>query len=153
MNRAKRIGLNSLLAAALIVVVSGCGSSNDSGNTSNAGANNAPAADNGAGNSAAANTPAATDNPYKDHLDISFPGGASASASEQHDELVQKIEEDFNVTLKPVDIGWDNYKEKNQVWSAAGQLPDIITNSIVNDNPATYNQWVSKDSFMRFPKI
>ncbi|MBM7566209.1 extracellular solute-binding protein [Paenibacillus sacheonensis] len=153
MNKAKRIGLNGLLAAALIAAVSGCGNANDANGT-----NNAPAAsDNGGGNAGgsneAANAPAAADdNPYKDHLDISLSWWGIGVGFQQHDGLVQKIEKDFNVTLKPVDIGWDNYKEKNQVWSAAGQLPDIITNSIVNDNPATYNQWVSQGLVRALPE-
>ncbi|MBO7744881.1 hypothetical protein I8J29_11795 [Paenibacillus sp. MWE-103] len=143
MNKAKRIGMNAVVAAALVAAVAGCGNANDAAND---GANNAPAAsDNGGGAPANTATNGQTaDNPYKDHLDISLSWWGIGVGFQQHDELQQKIEKDFNVTLNPVDIGWDNYKEKNQVWSAAGQLPDVITNSIVNDNPATYNQWVSQ---------
>ncbi|WP_219837839.1 hypothetical protein [Paenibacillus sp. R14(2021)] len=149
MNKTKWIGLNSLIAAALVTVVSGCGNTNNADN-----ANNAPAASNSANGSSntTANAPAADDNPYKEHMDISLSWWGIGVGFQQHDGLQQKIEKDFNVTLNPVDIGWDNYKEKNQVWSAAGQLPDIITNSIVNDNPATYNQWVSQGLVHALPE-
>ncbi|WP_274653828.1 extracellular solute-binding protein [Paenibacillus humicola] len=120
-----------------------------------------------AGSSGSAAEPAApdagstaADDPFKDHLDISVSWWGIGVAFQKHDEVLQKLEKDFNVTLKPMDIGWDNYKEKSQVWAAAGQLPDIITSSITNDNPATYNQWVSQglihalpDDLSKYPNV
>ncbi|QGQ98202.1 extracellular solute-binding protein [Paenibacillus psychroresistens] len=98
-------------------------------------------------------TPApATDDSLKEHLDISVSWWGIGVAFEKHDEIIQKLEKDFNITLKAMDIGWDNYKEKSQVWAAAGELPDIITHSLVNDNPATYNEWVKQDLIHALPQ-
>ncbi len=89
--------------------------------------------------------------PSKTIWKFRFHGGASALASPSAMICCKKIEKDFNVTLKPMDIGWDNYKEKSQVWAAAGTLPDIITNALTSDQPATYNEWVNQDLIHALP--
>ncbi|WP_169086592.1 extracellular solute-binding protein [Paenibacillus sp. PL91] len=125
------IGISAVLIATML---SGCGSDNSSGN-----ATNAPAAE------------GSSDNPYAEHMDISLSWWGVGVGFQPHDEVMQKIEKDFNVTLKAVDIGWDNYKEKSQVWAAAGQLPDIITHSITSDTPAVYNEWVNQGLIHALP--
>ncbi|MBW7456238.1 extracellular solute-binding protein [Paenibacillus sepulcri] len=145
MKKAKLQVLLCLIAALMVTLIAGCGS-NDKGN-------NQPAAD-ASNSSNAANhtdTGAAADNPFAEHMDISLSWWGIGVGFGKNDEVLQKIEKDFNVTLKPMDIGWDNYKEKSQVWAAAGQLPDIITHSITNDNPATYNDWVNQELIHALP--
>jgi putative aldouronate transport system substrate-binding protein len=93
----------------------------------------------------------ATDDSLKEHMDISISWWGIGTTFEKPDAILQKIEKDFNITFKPMDIGWDNYKEKSQVWAAAGQLPDIITNSITTDSPATYNEWVNQELIKALP--
>jgi putative aldouronate transport system substrate-binding protein len=140
MKRTKLVASISLTAVLLLSVLSGC-----SGNKSNVGqSSSAPASS----DSASATTAA---NPFAEHMDISVSWWGIGVGFQPHDEVLQKIEKDFNVTLKPVDIGWDNYKEKNQVWAAAGQLPDIISNSITSDTPAVYNEWVSQQLIHALP--
>ncbi|MCM3629547.1 extracellular solute-binding protein [Paenibacillus glycanilyticus] len=146
MRKAKLLGSLSLITVLTASIVSGCSSSG--GNSNNSG--NTPAASADTADTGASSAPA-ENNPFKDHMDISLSWWGIGVGFQQHDDLVQKLEKDFNVTLKPVDIGWDTYKEKNQVWAAAGQLPDIITNSIVNDNPGTYNEWVSQELIHPLP--
>ncbi|MCC3375213.1 extracellular solute-binding protein [Cohnella sp. REN36] len=127
-----KLGSASLLSVIILTsVLSGCGNSSTGGASPSA----SPTA-------SASGT--AADNLYAEHMDISLSWWGIGVGFEKRDEVVQKLEKDFNVTLKPVDIGWDNYKEKNQVWAAAGQLPDLITNSVLNDSPATYNDWVKQ---------
>src|SRR4030095_5711252 len=131
----KRVGSIGLSAILIATMLSGCGSNDSNGNSSNA-----PAAGGNSGN------------PYAEHMDISLSWWGVGVGFEPHDEVMQKIEKDFNVTLKAVDIGWDNYKEKSQVWAAAGQLPDIITHSITSDTPAVYNEWVSQELIHPLPE-
>ncbi|MBB6734821.1 extracellular solute-binding protein [Cohnella zeiphila] len=149
MRKTKLLGSASLLSVLILSsVLSGCGSNSGDGSaSSSASASSSPSAS----GSAPASASASADNPYAEHLDISLSWWGIGVAFEKHDELIQKLEKDFNVTLKPVDIGWDNYKEKNQVWAAAGQLPDIISNSLVNDSPATYNDWVKQGLIHALP--
>lgn len=136
MKKTSKVVSLTLLSALFISALSGCGS-----------ANNAPEAS----NNAASPTAEVSDNPYKDHMDISISWWGIGVGFQQKDEILQQVEKEFNVTLKPMDIGWDNYKQKAQVWAAAGQLPDIITNSITNDSPATYNEWVNQELIHALP--
>ncbi|MDI4644290.1 extracellular solute-binding protein [Cohnella hashimotonis] len=140
MKKAKLLGSAGLSAVMLATVLAGCGNDSNKEQASSS----APAAASSQAASSASASPAGEANPYAEHLDLSVSWWGIGVGFEKHDEMLQKLEKDFNVTLKPMDIGWDNYKEKAQVWAAAGQLPDIITNSITNDNPATYNEWVKQ---------
>ncbi|MCL6459589.1 MAG: extracellular solute-binding protein [Gorillibacterium sp.] len=135
MKKMKLLGALGLTTVLLASVISGCSSTKEG----------QPAS------SASNDSQSASAGPYDEHLDISLSWWGIGVGFEKHDELVQKLEKDFNVTLKPMDIGWDNYKEKSQVWGAAGQLPDIITNSLTSDSPGTYSDWVKQELIHPLP--
>ncbi|MFB9274651.1 hypothetical protein [Cohnella cellulosilytica] len=139
MKRTKFLALIGLSAALFLSILSGCSGGAKSGG-------NAASSPSAAGSSASG--PA---DPLAEHMDISVSWWGIGVGFEPRDEVLQKLENDFNVTFKPVDIGWDNYKEKSQVWAAAGQLPDIITHSITSDTPAIYNEWVSQQLIHALP--
>ncbi|OPH46650.1 hypothetical protein BC351_14280 [Paenibacillus ferrarius] len=142
MKHLKLIGTLSIVSVLLTSLVTGCSQKPDKSPTS----------------STAAGT--AKDGSSKDHLTISLSWWGIGVGFEKHDEILQKLEKDFNVTFKAMDIGWDNYKEKSQVWAAAGELPDIITHSMTNDIPATYNEWIKQklihalpDDLSKYPNV
>ncbi|MEK8130295.1 hypothetical protein WMW72_20525 [Paenibacillus filicis] len=144
MKKAKWIGAASMSAVMLTTLLTAC-QSGTSTETKPSGA---------------APETAAGDGSFKEHMDISVSWWGIGVGFEKRDEVLQKIEKDFNVTFKPMDIGWDNYKEKSQVWAASGQLPDIITHSMTTDSPATYNEWVNQklirplpDNLSQYPNV
>lgn len=52
-------------------------------------------------------------------IENSFPEG------KEKDAILKAVEEKFNVTFIPMNVGWDGYGEKMNVWAASGSLPDI----------------------------
>lgn len=169
----KRTTLKS--AAALVAVLSlltGCGansnqqSSDDSKeNTAvNAGSTNNAATSDNAGattDDAAATNSATQEDPFKDHMDISVSWWGIGAAFQPHDAVLQEIEKKFNITFKAVDVGWDNWNQKSQVWAASGQLPDIITNDLASGyNAAGYSDWINQklirplpDDLSQYPNV
>jgi len=78
---------------------------------------------------AASNSNAAgEDDPYKDPMEISiaFWDVEAEVAKIEKDPIVQDILKKFNITIKPVNITWDDYGQKIQMWAASGQLPDVF---------------------------
>ncbi|CAK4863446.1 unnamed protein product [Aphanomyces euteiches] len=149
MKKVKLLVTLSVVSVLLASLLAGCSKKADESQPSASVA--ATAAATAAAGDASTPAPAVKDD-FKEHMDISVSWWGIGTAFEKHDEIIQKLEKDFNITLKPMDIGWDNYKEKSQVWAAAGELPDIITHSLVNDNPATYNEWVKQDLIHALPQ-
>jgi len=146
MKQAKKLGTLVLLTALLASLVAACGNGN--GGNGNEGASTSKPAES---TSASGSAPAAEGDPFAEPMNISVSWWGIGAAFDQQDPLLKEVEKRFNVTLKAMDIGWDNYKEKSQVWAAAGQLPDIITHSLTNDQPASYNEWVSQDLVHALP--
>jgi putative aldouronate transport system substrate-binding protein len=70
--------------------------------------------------------------------------------SNEEDDFLKEIQKDFNITIKPVQVTWSNYKEKYQIMAASGQLPDISANAIVNTG--IYNDWISQGIIRAIPK-
>lgn len=95
-------------------------------------------------------------------LDVSMMGiqdGFDAPGAE-NDVIFNDMEKKFNVTLKPVQLTWNDYMEKTKVWAASGQLPDIFPNVIAVDNKALYSSWATQgiikplpDDLSKYPTI
>jgi putative aldouronate transport system substrate-binding protein len=125
----------ALMVTSLVAIVVGCssgkgGSTGDEGNTPQV-----------------SGTQAVNDaNPYKEHYTISaslwdigkaFPGG--------EDAFNQMMEKKFNVTIKPVNVGWTDYENKTQIWAASGELPDIfVATPVTKHDYTTYNNWIKQ---------
>lgn len=90
------------------------------------------------------NETVSTDSSMKEHYDISIGYWDIQNSfwASDEDELLKKIQTDFNITIKPVQVNWTNYKEKYQVMAASGQLPDISANEIVNTS--LYDDWIQQ---------
>lgn len=79
-----------------------------------------------------------------EHMDItvsvwdienSFPEG------KERDRILTTVEEKFNVTFIPMNVGWGDYQDKMNVWAASGTLPDIC-GGIDWVGSGTYIAWV-----------
>ncbi len=68
-------------------------------------------------------------------IENSFPEG------KEKDAILKAVEEKFNVTFIPMNVGWDGYADKMNVWAASGSLPDI-TGGIDWVGSGTYLAWV-----------
>lgn len=64
------------------------------------------------------NSSNSTDNPYKDPMTISlgFWDADAEIANIEKDPIAKQVLEKFNITLKPVNLSWDDYTQKIQMW-------------------------------------
>lgn len=60
----------------------------------------------------------------------------------KEDKVLATIEEKFNVKFVPMNITWDDYAQKIQLWAASGSLPDIF--SIDAIGTPYYHDWISQ---------
>ncbi|MDQ6419549.1 extracellular solute-binding protein [Paenibacillus sp. LHD-117] len=72
-----------------------------------------------------------------------------AFVNREQDEMLKKIETDYNVKLTPKNVSWTDYQEKFRLWGAADELPDIIATDMYNT--ATYNQWIDQGIIRALP--
>ncbi|WP_211746218.1 extracellular solute-binding protein [Paenibacillus sp. Marseille-Q4541] len=93
-----------------------------------------------------------SDDPFKEHIEISL-------ATWDIDTLLQKAGEDkiyqdllkkFNISIKPVNVSWDDYAQKYQLWSASGQLPDIFQTDAIGTQ--YYKKWVTQNVVKALPE-
>jgi putative aldouronate transport system substrate-binding protein len=63
----------------------------------------------------------------------------------------EKIAQKLNITIKPVQITWNDWQEKTKVWAASKQLPDIFINAIATDNTALYTSWAQQGVIKAIP--
>ncbi len=78
---------------------------------------------------------------FKDHLNISvaFWDIQDMVAGEKEDALLKFIERVFNVTFEPISVSWSDYKEKYQIMSATGSLPDMFANLTLSSSDNNYS--------------
>ncbi len=74
--------------------------------------------------------------------------GTAFNMGEQ-DKILQKIQKKFNIVFKPINLSRTNWTEELQRYAAAGSLPDIVFNDIINT--ATYEAWVDKKIVRAIP--
>lgn len=79
-----------------------------------------------------------------EHLDVSVAFWDIGRAFENNDEVLQKIESDFNITIQPVQVNYADYEEKFKIWAASGQFPDLFAHSLVSDSPGIYADWIKQ---------
>jgi len=89
--------------------------------------------------------------PFKKHLDISVStfNIGKAFSDRNSDGLLKHFEEKFNVTFVDKVISYSDYKEKFQLWSASGELPDVFSHDIINSE--TYNSWIKQKIIRELP--
>ena len=78
-----------------------------------------------------------------------------ARASEP-DGMTQYIEKLFNITLEPISVTWSNYKERYQILSATGNLPDVFAtvtiSSTDNNDSASFTDFIKTGSIRPLPE-
>ncbi|MGF7145996.1 ABC-type glycerol-3-phosphate transport system substrate-binding protein [Anaerotaenia torta] len=95
---------------------------------------------------------------FDEHLDISV-GYWNIDAmvkAAQPDDVTQYMEELFNITLHPVSVTWSNYKERYQILSATGSLPDVFATVTISssntDDSASYTDMIESGSIRALPE-
>ena len=61
------------------------------------------------------------------------------------DAMTQYIEDLFNITLEPLAVTWSNYKERYQILSATGSLPDVFATLTLSSNDNNDSCFLTKN--------
>ncbi|WP_261306313.1 extracellular solute-binding protein [Paenibacillus andongensis] len=69
----------------------------------------------------------------------------------KNDAIYNDIAKKFNITIKPVQVTWNDWTEKVKVWAASNQLPDMFANPIATDNTALYTTWAKQGVIKALP--
>jgi putative aldouronate transport system substrate-binding protein len=90
---------------------------------------------------------------YAEPMEISISiwdiGTGMAKETAKDDVILNDIMKRFNITIIPVNVSWSDYREKNRLWAATGQLPDVFV-----DYPtvAQYKQWAEEGVLKALPQ-
>ena len=71
-------------------------------------------------------------------------------AKGEDDKVLVALEEKFNVKFKPMNISWDDYAQKIQLWAASGSLPDIFSMDAIGT--AYYHDWIEQGVLKALPE-
>ncbi|MFV0528462.1 MAG: extracellular solute-binding protein [Lachnospiraceae bacterium] len=66
------------------------------------------------------------------------------------DEVLEKVESELNIKIKPVNVSWDDYAQKIQLWGASGSLPDVFVGDIRNSK--MFAEWASQGIIKAIPE-
>lgn len=143
MKKFKKVVVLVMVAAMVLTMFGGCGNKNNDTTADKKAA--------GTTETSKAATTAAEEDPLKDHLELSCAlwGIGGAVDSGQEDAVKDKLFEKLNITIKPVNVTWDDYKQKVQIWAASSQLPDFFAvDAIGTEN---HKNWVEQGIVHAFP--
>ncbi|NQX67182.1 extracellular solute-binding protein [Paenibacillus alba] len=134
----KRLGLTFVSMVLSASMMAACAKTENSGS-------NASATPNGS------TAPVAEANPYQEHMDISvaFWDIDGMAAQFDKDPIFQDVMKKFNISIKPVNITWDDYQQKIQMWAASGQLPDIFAIDAIGTD--YQRKWISQGVVKALP--
>lgn len=68
----------------------------------------------------------------------------------QGDAVLEKIEEKFNIDIKPVNVTWDDYYPRIEQFAATGDLPDIFVGDF--RDTSMYTQWIEQGLLCAIPE-
>ena len=66
------------------------------------------------------------------------------------DKVLEDIEKKLNIKITPVNVTWDDYKQKIQLWSSSGSLPDVFVGDF--RTTATYSEWAVQGVIKQIPE-
>ncbi len=69
----------------------------------------------------------------------------------KNDAVYNDLAKKFNITIKPVQITWNDWQEKAKVWAASKQLPDIFADAVATDDTALYVSWAKQGVIKAIP--
>ncbi|HOJ11583.1 MAG TPA: extracellular solute-binding protein [Clostridiales bacterium] len=82
-------------------------------------------------------------NPLSEKIEISFAlWGIGQAITEAPDAVREKIYNELNISIKPMNVTWDDYTQKIQIWAASSQLPDIFAIDVIGT--ANYKNWIEQ---------
>lgn len=145
--KAKRIVALGLVVMLLLASLTACGSGAATPAASSAENTAATPAASSAENTATPTTSATmapSEDQFKDPMEISIATWdiETGLADAGNDALFQTLIKKFNITIKPINVTWDDYIEKVNVWASSGQLPDLF--SADKATSTTYKTWAEQ---------
>ena len=86
-----------------------------------------------------------------EHLTISvgYWDAESSLADHENDTVLKTIEEKFNVTFEPINVTWDDYNQKYQLWASSDSLPDVFAAD--ERNSVTFSEWANDGLLHEIP--
>ncbi|MFV0504482.1 MAG: extracellular solute-binding protein [Lachnospirales bacterium] len=66
------------------------------------------------------------------------------------DEVLDTIESKLNINITPVNVTWDDYSQKLQLWASSGSLPDVFAGALRDS--FTYPQWIDQGVVKEIPE-
>lgn len=148
-NKSKKLILLAVSLMILATVFVGCSTKNNDSASSSSGQ---PASE--SGSQSPVSEPAVED-PLAKHQELSVAiwgiQDGFDNPEAKNDTLFNDLTKKFNITVKPVQITWNDWQEKLKVWAASGQLPDIFANAIATDNRALYSTWAKQGVIKALP--
>jgi putative aldouronate transport system substrate-binding protein len=130
-----------LVLLLLAGVMIGCGSSNEKAEANSTAVSTS---------STVASEAASTAPSSQKNVEISLAIWNVETAFAKNDKVLQDIQSKFNITLKPVNITWDDYSEKIQLWASSGSLPDVFSGNFRTTN--SFNVWARQGLLHEIPE-
>ena len=109
----------ALVTAMSVSVLAGCGMVKTSGESSGNG-----------------------DTEERTEISVAYWAVENAVAKGEEDKILQAIQDGANVTIKPVNTTWDDYRDKIQLWASSNQLPDMFAIDVIGSN--YYYDWIEQ---------
>lgn len=66
------------------------------------------------------------------------------------DEVLSTIEEKLGIKITPMNITWDDYTQKIQLWASSGSLPDVFVGDFRNSK--TFTEWATQGVIKAIPE-
>lgn len=86
----------------------------------------------------------------EESLEISLAIWGVEDALAAGDEVLQNIENRFNIRFVPENITWDDYEEKIQLWAASGSLPDVFAGAF--RTTGNFQKWAQQGLIKEIPE-
>lgn len=92
------------------------------------------------------------EDPLKDKMNISIAywGISGAIKPDVQDKVRDIIYNKLNIEITPVNVTWDDYTQKIQVWAAASQLPDAFAIDALGTT--NYTKWTTQGIVRALPE-
>ena len=68
-----------------------------------------------------------------------------------NDTIYHEMSDKLGIEIDPITVTWNDWTEKNNVWAASGQLPDMFAASVSTDNPSLYRKWARQGILKALP--
>lgn len=66
------------------------------------------------------------------------------------DEVLSTVEDTLGIKITPMNITWDDYTQKIQLWASSGSLPDVFVGDFRNSK--TFTEWATQGVIKAIPE-